>query len=297
MNIQDAAKEFYDYSLYFKGYSKKTIKRYRHAISYYIEIAKITALNEVTTDNIRAFFFFGRTERAWKTTSFLVYHKSLVVFFRWCREKGYMRNDYISSLEVPKVEYRLPTKLTKQEAFRILEVVYNYPYKHAFIRGRDHAIFSTFLFSGIRRSELLNLRYADVDIENLSLHVIQGKGAKDRIIPISATLAKSLKTYLEERKKLKKTCPEFFTSLRHNNGLSDVSLKRIVEEIKKASGVFFTVHKLRHTFATLMLEGGCDIYSLSRMLGHNDLKTTSIYLYASAEHLRSQMDKHPLDNS
>ena len=64
--------------------------------------------------------------------------------------------------------------------------------------------------------------------------------------------------------------------------------------IKSTSGVKFTIHGLRHTFATLMIEGGCDIYSLSKMMGHSDIKTTTIYLSASVEHLRDQMKKHPL---
>ena len=68
-----------------------------------------------------------------------------------------------------------------------------------------------------------------------------------------------------------------------------------MDQVRKSSGVTFTVHKLRHTFATLMLEGGCDIYSLSKMMGHSDINTTTIYLAASAEHLRSQMLKHPMN--
>jgi site-specific recombinase XerD len=70
----------------------------------------------------------------------------------------------------------------------------------------------------------------------------------------------------------------------------------LVIQMCKASKIKFTIHKLRHTFATLMLEGGCDIYSLSKMMGHTDIKTTTIYLAASAEHLRGQMMKHPLND-
>lgn len=135
----------------------------------------------------------------------------------------------------------------------------------------------------------------DVDVENLTIFVSQGKGSKDRIIPMSFTLAQSLRKYLEERKRMNKTCAEFFCSLTYNRGFTSHGLKRLVIQLRKASGVKFSVHKLRHTFATLMLEGGCDIYSLSKMMGHSDIKTTTIYLTASAEHLRSQMTKHPLN--
>jgi site-specific recombinase XerD len=113
---------------------------------------------------------------------------------------------------------------------------------------------------------------------------------------MSFTLAQSLKQYAEERKRLRKTCPEFFVSLNRDVGFTESGLKRLVEKMSEVSRIPFTIHKLRHTFATLMLEGGCDIYSLSRMMGHSDIKTTTIYLAASAEHLRSQIGKHPLND-
>jgi site-specific recombinase XerD len=194
------------------------------------------------------------------------------------------------------VEKYLPTRLTRQDAMKLLEVVYNYPYEYAYLRYRNHAIFSTFLFAGLRKSELLQLKLTDVDIPNLSIFVNQGKGNKDRILPMTYTLAESLKRYLIERKKLGRTCPEFFVSLNLNSGYTKNGLKRLVVKIRKASAINFTIHKLRHTFATLMLEGGCDIYSLSKMMGHSDIKTTTIYLSASAEHLRSQVSKHPLND-
>ena len=157
-------------------------------------------------------------------------------------------------------------------------------------------MFSMFLFAGLRKHELLHLKFTDVDIQNLTLFIHQGKGNKDRVVPISFTLAQTLKRYVEERKRLNKTCPEFFVSLNRNLGFTNHGLKRLVVQMREASNIKFTIHKLRHTFATLMLEGGCDIYSLSKMMGHSDIKTTTIYLAASAEHLRSQMTKHPLND-
>ena len=202
----------------------------------------------------------------------------------------------MGDIEIPKLEKRLPPKLTKQDATKLLEIVYNYPYDYKYLRYRNHAIFATFIFAGIRRKELVKLKVTDVDLENLTIFINQGKGSKDRIIPMCYTLAASLKRYLEERKRLKKTCAEFFVSLNRDVGFTESGLKRLTEHMRKASKIDFTIHKLRHTFATLMLEGGCDIYSLSKMMGHDNIKTTTIYLAASAEHLRSQITKHPLNN-
>ena len=113
---------------------------------------------------------------------------------------------------------------------------------------------------------------------------------------MSHTLAHTLERYVEERKRLNKSCPEFFTSLNRNSGFTNSGLKNLTRKLNRDSGIKFNIHKLRHSFATLMLEGGCDIYSLSRMMGHSDIKTTTIYLAASADHLRSQITKHPLND-
>lgn len=295
MYIEIIAQKFFDHSLFFRGYSKHTIKRYQQIIRYYRTYSKIENIEEVTEENVRALFYHGRSERKWKSSSYISYYNALTVFFRWCIDQKYMEKNPTDDIEVPRLEKFLPPKLTKQEAFRLLEIVYNYPYKYKFLRYRNHAILSTFVFAGLRRSELLNLKFTDIDIENYSIFVKQGKGSKDRMVPMSYTLAHSLKKYAEERNRLSKTCPEFFTSLNRNAGFTDIGIKRLVFLMREVSGLRFTIHMLRHTFATLMLEGGCDIYSLSKMMGHSDLKTTTIYLAASAEHLRAQMTKHPLN--
>ncbi len=253
-------------------------------------------MEDVTDTVVRSYLMYGRTQRNWNANSFITYHKSLLVFFRWCVEQGYLDHNPADDIEMPKVEKKLPAKLTRQQAMRIIETSYNYPYPYNFLRYRNHAIFSTFIFAGLRKQELLDLKFADVDLENHSIFIRQGKGAKDRVLPICSTLAETLRRYLGERQRLNKTCPEFFTSLNRNVGFTGTGMKRLVAKMNQASGIRFSAHKLRHTFATLMLEGGCDIFSLSRMMGHSDIKTTTIYLAASAEHLREQMMKHPLDS-
>ncbi len=296
MNIKLLLKDFCHYAKYMRAVSPNTINRYRQQVSYFVEVSKTSDISVINKKMVHSFFLHGRVAKNWSTATYRTYYMTLIVFFRWCVEHEYMEENFVESMVLPKQEKSLPKALKKQEAFKLLEVVYNYPYTHGYLRSRNHAIFSMFLYAGLRKNELLNLKLADVDIENFTIFVRKGKGNKDRIIPMSHTLAQSLDRYLTERKKQGKTCPEFFTSSNRNQGFTVSGLKRLTTRIRSASGIDFTIHKLRHTFATLMVEGGCDIYSLSKMMGHSDIKTTTIYLSATAEHLRSQVYKHPLNN-
>ena len=295
MDIDILARKFYEHSLYIRGYSKQTIRRYRHTINYFCRFSGVTKIEQVTENNVKALFLHGRAHRNWKPNTFICYHKSLLVFFRWCVEGGHMEINPVEDIEMPKLEKRLPPKLTKQEALRLLEIVYNYPYTYKFLKYRNHAIFSTFVFAGLRKGELLNLKFTDVDTENLTIFINQGKGSKDRIVPMSYTLAQGLKRYVEERKRLNKTCPEFFVSLNRNLGFTESGLKRLTEKMKDTSKIKFTVHKLRHTFATHLLHEGADLRSIQELLGHSSLSTTQKYTHVDIAYLTEVYDKaHPL---
>ncbi len=296
MDIKFIAELFYEHCTHFKGHSPETIRRHKYVINLYCKYCEITDIKQVTQENIRTLFYHGRTKRKWSVNTFHVFHKSLFVFFKWCIGKGYMTINPIEGIERPRLERSLPKRLTKQDALYLLEVVHNYPYKLKFLRYRNHALFAMFVFAGLRRSELLQLGFADVDLQNMTIFIRQGKGKKDRFVPISIVLAEILNKYIQERQILNRTCPAFFTSSQQNTGLTDDGLKHLVERVRKMVGWKFSVHKLRHTFATLMIEGGCDIYSLSKMMGHSQITTTTIYLSASSEHLRAQMMKHPLND-
>lgn len=295
MRIDTLCDQFCDYSTFIRGYSPDTIRRYRMTIGLLCSRTHVCEIGECTEERIREFFYRGRVERKWASNSYITFLKSLAVFFRWCVEHEHLASNPTDGIEVPKVPKRLPPRLAKQEALRLLEIVHNYPWPYTYQRHRNFAILATFLHAGLRKSELLRLQVVDVDLQNLSIFIRQGKGSKDRVVPMSATLAGILRRYLEDRARLGKTCPEVFTSLNRDMGLTNEGLKRLVVAARLMTGLTFHVHTLRHTFATLMLEGGCDIFSLSKMMGHSDIKTTTIYLAASATHLRAQMVKHPLN--
>ena len=295
MNIELLLEDFCHYAKFIRGVSENTLKRYRQNISNFKTTTQITHIEQVNEKNVLEFFLHGRVHRDWKSTTYRTYYMSLLVFFRWCVKHGYLKTNYVEGMEIPKTNKSLRKKLTKQESSRLLETAFNYPYIQTYQRYRNHAIFSMFLFTGLRKSELLNLKLSDVDIQNRNVFII-GKGEKERIIPLSTTLIYSLERYLDERKKQGKTCSEFFTSSNKNGGLTNSGLKRLIEKMRTVTGIHFKTHELRHTFATLMLEGGCDIYSLAKLMGHSDIKTTTIYLLARTELLQAQVTKHPLNN-
>jgi len=198
---------------------------------------------------------------------------------------------------VPKA---LPKALSESEARKLLECAQYLPipstYQNpAFHKRRDVAILATFLFTGLRRQELLNLQMWDLNFGENILMVRAGKGQKDRLIPLSFELKRLLHAYFEERKKADIESDYVFTTLQKQKRLSVRTLTRMFLRLKEASKIDFSTHKLRHTFATLMAESQCDAFALCDMLGHSDIKTTMVYVKSRSEHKRRQINNHPLN--
>ena len=296
MNIREVHESFCQYQEAIKNYRPTTIRSYKETLETFLGTCpEIEHIEQVSFLIAQKFFYWGRSEKNWKSSTFISHHKRLNVFFKWALDREFIATNPFDKIEKPRLEKKLPTRLTKQQALLVIDAAANLEYSSPFLRARNHAIFSMFLYCGLRKGELLKLKTTDIDLQNLSIHIRQGKGNKDRVVPIPFTLRNTLVRYADERQKLNKTCGEFFASFPRDCGYTDSGLKRVVARIKEACGFHFYIHMLRHTFATLMIEGGCDIYSLSKMLGHNDIKTTTIYLSASVEHLRNEMTKHPLN--
>jgi site-specific recombinase XerD len=127
MNIELLSQSFCEYSLSFRGYSKNTIRRYRTIITSFRHFTGVNEIGQVTDEVVRSMFYMGRVERRWSVNTYIGYRKTLLVFFRWCMKQGYMEKNPIDDIEKPKLEKRLPIKLTKQDSMKLLELVYNYP--------------------------------------------------------------------------------------------------------------------------------------------------------------------------
>jgi site-specific recombinase XerD len=295
-DILNLHEQFCQSALWERNLRPSTVKWYRDALKFYLRFYndQLTSLDQITMESLRRYFYQKRSSGAWSADMHLNQYRAIKSFLKWCVQNCYLEQNPILKIEKPRLDKKLPKRITSQEASQLLEHVFNENTQYKFARYRNRAVLAVMLYAGLRASEALNLKTNHIDVTNKIIHVFQGKGAKDRVIPMSRNLHLYLDEYRLERSRLGKTGEHFFTTLRGDRCFTYSGLKRVVEKAKKATGIRFSPHRLRHTFATLMLEGGCDLFSLQKMMGHSDIKTTTIYLSASVNMLQEQIAKHPL---
>jgi site-specific recombinase XerD len=286
--------QYSKFCLAFKGHSPNTIRGEFYNIKQFVETLQIENIRQINKSVVENYIMDRKLKKNWKPTTIRNNIQALQSFLEYCFKEGYINQNPIREIPMPKLHKKLPKALEREDAMRLIDWTYVGSFRYEFNRIRCRAIIAMFLFTGVRKTELLNLKLTDVRIRDKILRVEHGKGGKDRLIPLNGTLLAILNDYLQARAKNNKTTSYFFASLRGDNRLGYMTIRRIFDRLKSELNLSVYPHKLRHTFATLMLEGNCDLYALSKMLGHNDLKTTTIYLAITTKHLKSQIDKHPL---
>ncbi len=293
-NIQKLHARFCEFSLVFKGNRPRTVKSLRDNIRGYLLHTRHEDLAQITREAVQNWIIWGKTERGWSAKTIRNQLQGISSFMEWCVDESFCTENPVKKIPRPKLPKSIPKHLSIEDAMKVMEWTKNFHYAYKFDRCRAVAIIGTFMYTGIRLQELRNLRMIDVDLVDKSLLVKSGKGDKDRVVPLNNKLIEILQEYLKERVRLDKTCPYFFTAMREDDRMGDLVIKRLIIKLRNKCKIPFYAHLLRHTFATLMLEGGCDLFSLSKMLGHSDIKTTTIYLSATKAHLQGQIEKHPL---
>ncbi len=214
-------------------------------------------------------------------------------FHRHLRREQLLEHDPTTDLRPPRSRGRLPKVLSRDEVQRLLEQ----PRGRSPAALRDRALLETMYACGLRASEATGLQLSEVDLE-AGIVRTHGKGSKERIVPIGSKAIDTLKEYLQQaRPRLVglRDEPRVFVNMR-GGGLSRQGLYKIVQRHARTAGLAdrMSPHTLRHTFATHLLAGGCDLRSLQEMLGHADIGTTQIYTHLSADRLRDvYFDAHP----
>jgi integrase/recombinase XerD len=212
-------------------------------------------------------------------------------FYRHLRREGVIAHDPAAELRGPRKTQRLPRVLTREEVARLLREP-----KGTEPRAlRDRALLELMYACGLRVSEAIGLQLADVDVDEAVLRA-RGKGSKERLVPIGRQAVSALRAYCARgRPALLGAHAEssLFVS-RRGAGLTRQGAYKIIQGHARGAGLEMSPHTLRHSFATHLLAGGCDLRSLQEMLGHADLATTQIYTQLSAERLKdAYFSAHP----
>jgi integrase/recombinase XerD len=218
-------------------------------------------------------------------------------FYRHLRREGLIGHDPTADLHGPRKTQRLPRVLTRQEVARLLRE----PKGTEPLALRDRALLELMYACGLRVSEVTGLELGDVDVEQAMLRA-RGKGSKERLVPIGRQAIAALGAYGARGRPLlvgARGESKLFVN-RRGGGLTRQGLYKIVQGHARGAGLQerMSPHTLRHSFATHLLAGGCDLRSLQEMLGHADLATTQVYTHLSAERLKdAYFSAHPRASS
>lgn len=310
-NLPPLVIDFLNYLTSVKGKSINTIDGYRIDLSMFLKFIKLHRagfddeeleniniydidsefLSTIGLADIYAFINYitiarhnGPNARARKTAAIRSFYNYL------CNKAKLIKYNPANELETPKISKTQPVYLTLDECKDLLNSV------DGMYKERDYAIITIFLNCGLRLSELVNIDITDIKGDSM---VVTGKGNKQRVVYLNKACINALESYISERSDYKTESRALFLSERKNRiskRTVQYIVKKYLEKAKLVDGKY-SVHKLRHTAATLMYKyGNVDIRSLQQILGHENVSTTQIYTHVDDEKLRHAINSNPLSN-
>ena len=309
---------FLDYSITILNKSPNSVKEYNYDLAMFLKYMKIhfklveetefeninindfdiETLKKITLDDIQAFISYLAINNNSKPATRARKISTIRIFFKYLSVKANLIDtNPAQNLETPKKEKRMPKYLTLEDSQKLLEVAENEDNRN---KERDFAIITLFLNCGLRLSELVGINIKDIHFDDYKMTVI-GKGNKERTIYLNKSCIKAINKYLEVRPTDKidyKSKDALFLSERRER-ISRRTVQYIVDKELKQAGLDttkYSVHKLRHTAATLMYQyGEVDIRALQELLGHASISTTEIYTHVANEQVRNAVEKNPLN--
>lgn len=309
-NLDKWGKRFLDHLATDRGTSVFTQRNYKHALREFSnwhqqERGQPPAWNQLQRDDFRAYVrFLGRSNLG--RSPIQLRFSALRTFYRFLIQHGLASKSPIKNVALPKQGKRLPKYLTQQQMLALLDA----PLKplsttkepgrgrpiSACICYRDVAILETIYSCGLRASELSGLRAEDIDW-NERLVRVRGKGRKERLVPIGEPALKAIHNYWNTLKKPPAgSSPVFLTQTSRPAPVSPRDLQRRLKKYLALAGLDpqLTPHKLRHSYATHLLDAGADLRSVQELLGHAHLATTQVYTHLTTERLKKAYDAaHP----
>lgn len=285
--MENLIEQFLNYLNVERSLSKNTILSYKRDLSIfqkYLGERGNSSWKNVSRKDIDD-FLMKRREEGINSSSLARELVAIKMFFRFLVQEGFVNNDPTAILETPRLWKKLPDTLSIEEVEKIL----NSARTNTVIGFRDRTCLELLYATGMRVSELSDLRITDINLEAGFVRC-RGKGDKERIVPIGKTALKYLRNYLNEiRPKLIKKNNEPFLFLSHlGKKISRQSIWKLIKKCASRSGIKKKVgpHTLRHSFATHLLERGADLRVVQEMLGHANISTTQIYTHVNKERLK-----------
>jgi len=265
-----------------RNYSQTTVQTYLKSVQTFAEHFH-TPPDRLGLEHIRSYQadLFKEIKLAAATVGLRT--AALRFFFVKTLKRPYL----VEELPYPKIPRRLPTVLTVEEVTRLINSAGN-----LFHRAMVMTLYST----GVRRAELCNLKVSDIDSARMVVHVHLGKGARDRDIPLDPKLLETLREYWRWMRPKTYLFPGTVKNRRADKPITAKMAWEACQEAAERAGITKPVgpHTMRHSFATHRLESGCDLVTLQTLLGHTNIRHTTIYLHLSQRHLRSA--GNPLDH-
>ena len=291
--MADPLEEFLEHLEIERNVSVRTLINYRHALTTFREKVTSPEWKELRADHFRR-YLFERMKAGMAKPTVRLHFAALRTFYRFLVERHGLTDNPLKQVQLPKLDKKLPVVLNPKQVDALLtaplkmEPSANAP---AWMPKRDAAILELFYSSGLRIAELAALDVSSIDIFNETVRVL-GKGRKERIVPVGALALEAIQQY---RHAAAVTSGALFinksrTRLSIRN--TSLALKRYLAFADIPANI--SPHKLRHSFATHMLDAGADLRSVQSLLGHASLSTTQIYTHVTVERLKRAYDEaHP----
>jgi integrase/recombinase XerC len=284
--------EFLRYLAVERNASSRTLKAYRQALDTFRAETK-TPWKKCTADNFRD-YLFALMKRGQARSYVRLQFSAFRTFYQFLAARKGLRSNPVREVQLPKLDKKLPLVLTRQQVEELLASPVRVAKNRAapvWMPLRDVAIMELFYSSGLRLSELAALDVADVDLYTESVRVF-GKGRKERVCPVGLPALEAISRYRAAANV--HSGPLFISKSRRR--MSTRSIWLVLKRYLRHTSIPISIspHKLRHSFATHMLDRGADLRSVQALLGHASLSTTQIYTHVTVERLKkAYADAHP----
>ena len=284
--INKSISSFSEYLLYQKGLSQNTVDSYKSDLTKLSNYLQNQDLSKKTIDN----FFIDMSEFNYSSSTKKRIHSSIKNFLKYINE-----NEDYESIDISDIKLKSSKKLPEVLSITDIEKMINFYNHETYLDSRNRTVIDVLYSTGCRVSELCDINISDIDLDEKYLK-LKGKGSKQRIVPIGSMLYKNLMQYLNVRETFLQNRGEPLFLSKSKNKLDRTAVFRIIKKTAKNISLQTDVHPhtLRHSAATHMLEGGCDLRTVQEFLGHSSVSTTQIYTKVTKEFLEEAFtESHP----